>query len=595
MAQDDKEKFDDITQEVDASELLSDYKARSELVKEVEAQQEKIKEKKKKVIRRNRILTALARANSKMPIKVAATLLGASTLISAILGIYRDRLLNSMYLETYKVGIDAYTVAFTIPDFMFMILVTGALSVTFIPVFNERLAKGNRESAWQIGSSTMNFLALITLGASILIMIFAPWLVRSVVGPGLSESGQALAISMMRVIAINPFLFAISTMLASIQQAVGRFVFFTLSPIVYNVGIIIGALWFTNGITIFGHEVFAGGIMGVALGVVLGAVLQLIISACGLIGLGFEYKFKIFWKNKGFKKVLSLLPPRSLDQGLDYIGAMINTNLASRMAEGTIRAFNQAAALYHMPINLIGVAISTAAFPQMTERLGQNRPDLFAKELRSILRVIIWISLPVAAISFFARGYIVSIVARGGNALIVELFGIMTLAILLRSVYHIATRSFYAQQDSKTPMLISLSTITVTVALQLWFIFGLGWGAAGIAWAVVIWAVLEVGVLMFIMARRINKLFNRDFFIALFRMGLATFLMSIVTYILVRILGIDFENQTMLMVLPKLAIIGTTSLIIYMGLSHLLKLSEVAPVLTYVKNILTGKKFIVNK
>jgi len=131
--------------------------------------------------------------------------------------------------------------------------------------------------------------------------------------------------------------------------------------------------------------------------------------------------------------------------------------------------------------------------------------------------------------------------------------------------------------------------------LQLWFIFGLGWGAAGIAWAVVIWAVLEVGVLMFIMARRINKLFNRDFFIALFRMGLATFLMSIVTYILVRILGIDFENQTMLMVLPKLAIIGTTSLIIYMGLSHLLKLSEVAPVLTYVKNILTGKKFIVNK
>ncbi|MDR0957394.1 MAG: hypothetical protein LBM09_02330, partial [Candidatus Nomurabacteria bacterium] len=242
---------------------------------------EKNLQKAKKRRHQNRILAALARANSKIPIKVAATILGASTLISAVLGIYRDRLLNGMYLDSYKVGIDAYTVAFTIPDFMFMILVTGALSVTFIPVFNERLAKNNRDSAWQLSSSVMNFMAIITLVASILIMIFAPWLVKYLVGPGLSESGQALAVSMMRVIAINPFLFAIAAIIASIQQAVGRFVFFTLSPVIYNVGIIIGALWFTNGITIFGHEIFAGGIMGVALGVVLGAVLQLLVSLCG--------------------------------------------------------------------------------------------------------------------------------------------------------------------------------------------------------------------------------------------------------------------------------------------------------------------------
>lgn len=555
---------------------------------------DKIKE--QKVRSRNRIVTALARANSKLPVRFAAVILSGSTLISALLGIYRDRLLNGMYLETYKVGIDAYTVAFTIPDFMFMVLVTGALSVTFIPVFNERLAKRDRDSAWQIGSSILNFMALITLAASILIIIFAPQLVQYVVAPGLSESGQALATSMMRIIAINPFLFAIATVLASIQQSVGRFVFFTLSPIIYNFGIIIGALWFTNGITIFGYPVFAGGIMGVALGVVLGAVLQLLVSACGLIGLGFDYRFKIFWKNKGFRKVLSLLPARSLDQGLDYIGSMVNTNLASRtaegMAEGTIRAFNQANSLYAMPINLIGVAISTAAFPQMTERVGQNRPDLFAKDLREILRVIIWISLPVSAVAFFARGYIVSIVARGGNRLIVELFGILCFAILLRSVYHIAARSFYAQQDSRTPMLISLFTIAIAIGLALWFVFGLRWGAVGIAWSQVIWAALEIIVLLFIMARRIKKLFDRTFVMAVLRMILATALMSIVSYVLVRILGINFENQTMLMILPKLAIIGTVSVAVYLGLSYLFKLSEVTPVLNYAKDILTGKKFI---
>ena len=160
--------------------------------------------------RRNRALVAIAKANQKMSVRLAAVILSTSTLVSALLGIYRDRLLNSMYLDTYKVGIDAYTVAFTIPDFMYLLLVSGALAVTFIPVFNSRMAKNNRESAWQMSTSLMNFLALVTMAASVLIMIFAPVLVKYVVGPGLSESGQELATSMMRVIAINPFLFAVA-------------------------------------------------------------------------------------------------------------------------------------------------------------------------------------------------------------------------------------------------------------------------------------------------------------------------------------------------------------------------------------------------
>ena len=274
--------------------------------------------------RRNRALVAIAKANQKMSVRLAAVILSTSTLVSALLGIYRDRLLNSMYLDTYKVGIDAYTVAFTIPD----------------------MAKNNRESAWQMSTSLMNFLALVTMAASVLIMIFAPVLVKYVVGPGLSESGQELATSMMRVIAINPFLFAVATVITSIQQAVGRFVFNALAPTMYNLGIIIGALWFTNGIN-FGHQIFSGGIMGVALGVVLGAVMQLIVSSIGLIGLGFDYRFKIFWKNRGFRKILSLLPARSADQGLDYVSSIVDTNLASRMADGTIRAYQQATTLYH--------------------------------------------------------------------------------------------------------------------------------------------------------------------------------------------------------------------------------------------------------
>ncbi|MCL2451558.1 murein biosynthesis integral membrane protein MurJ [Candidatus Saccharibacteria bacterium] len=587
MSSDDEERNISVAGEKSASELLEHYTERTEKIAET-------KEKEQKQRRRNRALTAIARANSKIPIEMAATLIASSMLVSAALGMYRDRLLNTMYLHTYPVGIDAYTVAFSIPDFMFLILTSGALSVAFIPVFNSRLAKSNRESAWQMSSSIINLLALVTLVASILIIIFAPILVY-IVAPGLSESGQALAISMMRVIAVNPLLFSIAAVMASIQQAVGRFVFFALSPAIYNIGIIVGTLWFTNGINLFGWQIFEGGIMGVALGVVLGAVLQLLVSSLGLISLGFDYKFKIFWKNLGFRKVLSLLPARSADQGLDYVNFMVGQNLASRLGEGTIRAYQQAGTLYTMPINLIGVAISTAAFPRMTERISQGRPDLFARELRAIIRVIIWLAMPVAAIAFFARGYIVSVIVRGGDQQIVTLLGILCLVILLRSVYHIAARSFYAQQDTRTPLLISLITVAISIGLAIWFVFGLETGAVGIAWAQVIWAALEITALFVLMARRIPNLFNRDFWSGVGRMIVATAIMSIGTYALVKFIGLEFADQTMLMVLPQLAIIGLASLALYVLLSKLLQLSEAVPVLNYIKKITLGKLWVGRK
>lgn len=529
-----------------------------------------------------------SKISGRLSVKWAAVILSVSTLLSALLGLYRDRLLNGMYLNDIggKPYIDAYTVAFTIPDFMYFILVSGALSVSFIPVFTQRMVAGNKESAWRLSSSMINFMAIITLMASVFIMIFAPLLVQYIVGPGLNEQSQALATSMMRVIAINPFLFAISTVLSSIQQAVGRFVFFAVAPMFYNIGIIIGAVFLTREIPFIGWE---GGIMGVALGVVLGAVLQLLISALGLIGVGFDYKFKIFRKNLAFKKVLRLLPSRSVDQGLDYISSIVDTNLASRMIEGTVRAYQQAQTLSNMPINLIGVAISTAAFPKMSERLGQGRPDLFRKEFRAVLKVIIWISLPAAALMFFTRGYIVSIIKAGGDSLIAGIFGVFALTILLRSVFHIASRSFYAQQDTKTPMLISLGSIIVSIAFALWFTFGLELGAYGLAWAQVIWAALEVIALFVVMNWRLPKLFDYSLVLSIIKMILATIAMSVVTYSMVLLMNLRFVDQNILMVLPQLAVIGVVSVIVYLLLSWMFKLDEVMPIIDRFKKFVFSK------
>ncbi len=541
-------------------------------------------------MRRFKFRSVVQLANIKLSVKSAAVILASSTLISALLGLFRDRLLNSYYLGTYPTGIDAYTAAFTIPDFMFFILTSGALAVSFIPVFNQRLATGNKKSAWELSSSLINLLAILTLITSVLIMIFADPLIRYIVSPGLDESGMVLAINMTRVIAINPFLFSIATVLTSVQQAVGRFVFYAFAPAIYNIGIIIGITWFTGGINLFGIQLFEGGIMGVALGVILGAIMQLIVALVGLFGLGMDYEFKIYWKNQGFRSILKLLPARSLDQGIDYINGIVNTNLSSRMGAGAVRSFNQATSLHQMPINLIGVAISTAFFPKLTEQLGNGEKKDFYETFRQALRTIIWISLPVAAITFFTRGYVVSFISNIGNNdsnwTIASILGALVVAIFARSVFHIASRGFYAFQDTKTPFVVSLVAIGLTILMSVWF-YLVGWGVEGLGLAQSIGAIIEIIILLVILQKRSgSEILNRGFWLAFSRIMFATVITGCVAFSMTKFIPLMATDNSLVITIPKFLLIATISAATYLIASYFLDLKEAKPVLKYIKKVL---------
>ncbi len=528
--------------------------------------------------RKNRIRSAISLVNSKLSVKMAAIVLASSTLISALLGIFRDRWLNTMYLDTYPAGLDAYTAAFTVPDFLFFIITSGALAVTFVPVFNQHLVSGDKKSAWQLSASTLNFLALASFVASIFIMIFADPLVRYVVAPGLNESAMSLAINMMRVIAINPLLFSISTVTASMQQAVGRFIFYAAAPALYNIGIIIGIRCFTNGINIFGFQLFEGGIMGVALGVVLGALLQLFTSIVGLIGLGFDYEFKINWKNKGFRQVLRMLPSRSADQSIDYIMSIINTNLASRMGEQSIRAFQQANSLHSMPVNLVGVAIANAFFPKMSEEIGRKDEKAFRETFCSALRTIICISMPISIITFFSRGYVVNFIKNGGNPKIASVLGAFIVAIMCQSVFHIASRGFYAKQNTKTPLIISI----IAFAVQLICAFGLsaaGFGPEGLAYATSISTLSEVGMLLIAQHRDMDgQLFDRKFWSSIIRVSFASGVAGIVSWILTKLLPLLATDNSFFATFPKFCVIAGGSLLVYVILCYILRVEEIRPI-----------------
>ena len=418
-------------------------------------------------------------------------------------------------------------------------------------------------------------------------MIFADPLIRYIVSPGLDESGMILAINMTRVIAINPFLFSIATVITSIQQAVGRFVFYAFAPAIYNIGIIVGITWFTGGINLFGVQIFEGGIMGVALGVILGAALQLIVSLIGLFGLGMDYEFKINWKNQGFRSILQLLPARSLDQGIDYINGIVNTNLSSRMGAGAVRSFNQASTLHQMPVNLIGVAISTAFFPKLTEELGNGDKKEFYETFRQALRTITWISLPIATIAFFTRGYVVSFISNIGNndsnGTIASILGTLCIAVFARSVFHIASRGFYAYQDTKTPFVVSIFAIGLTIILSVWF-YLMGWGVDGLGMAQSIGAIVEIIILLYILQRRSHdEILNKSFWRAFLRMVVATAVAGMMAFSMTKFIPLMATDNSLVITIPKFLVISAISVASYIVASYFLNLKEAKPIIKYVK------------
>src|SRR3989338_1685749 len=303
------------------------------------------------------------------------------------------------------------------------------------------------------------------------------------------------AVTIMRIVAFNPLLFTISGILTSLQQTFGRFFFFALAPILYNGCIIASVYIFKDSL----------GLVGLGIGALAGTILQLLFVLLGLIGLRFRYLPTFNLASHDFRRVLKNLPPRSIDQGIDSINSIVETNRASTLGRGYITFYENAYTLHLVPIMLIGTTIATAAFPRLNERLAQGRPDLFRRDFLMVLRAMVWIILPVAVVAYFGRAYFARLIYKNIAPEIALILGFLVGAIIFRTLYAIMSRYFYAHKDTKTPLFISLFAIALNVLL----VFTLarpssqgGYEVAGLAIAQSIVAAFEVFMLAVVMAWR---------------------------------------------------------------------------------------------
>lgn len=531
------------------------------------------------------MIAKLPRTRKRISLGSVAVLLVSSQLIAQLLGFLRTKLVNANFLAVGPHSTDSYFAAFIVPDFFFYTISAGALGVAFMPVLADHLAKGDRKGMWTLVSSLLNFLSVIMLAVAAIIFVFAGPILHHIVAPKLGTEQLHDAVVIMRFLCLNPLIFTISGILTATQQSLGRFFFYATAPLLYNGCIIVAALMFStlppnNGGP--GHL----GITGLGIGALVGAILQLGMVLIGIYGVGFHWRPKILWKREDFRQVLHNLPPRSIDQGIDQIESIVETNVATRLGPGNVSYYSNAYTLMTAPVLLIGTAISTAVFPRLNNRLSHGRPDLFRQDFLRYLRLIIWISLPVVVICFFGRGYLARLIFSRNSGDIALVFGFLTFAILFNILYSIMSRWFYAQKDTRTPLYVSLFTITLNIVLAFWLGSANSYGLQGLAIAQSIVAGVEVFILAVIMVFRDRKLFDSFFWSGVFRTISVTGFSLVAGYITVGFVPLGARDRGVITLGTKLFILAGVTMATHVLISGLFGLEEVRPFWRWVRRLL---------
>lgn len=506
----------------------------------------------------------------------AAALLIVVALFGQLLGFFRNRLVSTNFTVVDPGSSDAFFAAFQIPDFFFYTIAAGALGVAFMPFLADHMERGDRKGVWELVNSLLNLLAMVMVFVAVVIFIFAEPLIHHIVAPKLEGEHLYQAVMIMRLVALTPLLFALSGVLTSVQQTFGRFFFFAAAPLFYNLSIILS-------VYIFKHNI---GIIGLGIGALVGAFLQLAVACLGLVGLGFHYRPKILWRSRDFRNILRQLPSRSIDQGIDSINSIVETNRAQQLGAGSVSYYNYALTLHNVPIMLIGTSIATAAFPRLTARLSQHRPDLFRKDFLAILRTMIWITMPVIVICFFCRAYLARLLFGQAAPRVALIFGYLTVAIFFRIMYSIISRYFYAQKDTKTPLFVSVFAIILNIFLAFNLAKPEAYGIAGLAMAQSLVAASEVVILLAIMLFNDRRLLNMVFWGAVGRILSVTGFSVLAAFIMISIFPLRITDTGIVTLGAKLGAISLVTLTVHLGISSLFGLEEVRPILEKTKQFI---------
>lgn len=500
----------------------------------------------------------------------AAIILGAASLASRLLGLVRDRVL-AHYFGAGPI-MDAYGAAFKIPDLIYTLSILGALSAGLIPIFTKIYLKSgeDKKQAWNLISNTINILTVGLGAAAIVLIIIAPWL-APLVAPGFVGEKKEMMILFTRIMLVSPILLGLSAVVGGVLQSLKNFFIYSLSPIFYNVGIIIGA---TALVPLFGLK-------GLALGVVLGAFLHLIVQLPSLWRAGFHYAPIFNWRDNNFRAMIRLIIPRTLGLAALQINMVVITAIASTLTAGAVAVFNYAYNLQSFSLGIVGVSFAVAALPTFsTLAAGKNWPAMI-KNFSSVARQMLFFIIPLSVIFLMLRAQIVRVALGSGafdwDATIrtADTLAFFSLSLFAQCLSMLLARGFYALEDTKTPLKIGMITVAVCVALSWYFTRVTGWfGVEGLALAFTLASMINTALFWIFLRLRLGSLDEENILRAVYKMSVAALLMGLAIQGLKYVVAPIVNMETFLGIFTQGAIAGLGGLVVYVLTGLLLRSHE---------------------
>ncbi|PLX28770.1 murein biosynthesis integral membrane protein MurJ [Candidatus Parcubacteria bacterium] len=494
----------------------------------------------------------------------AAIIIGAASFVSRIIGMLRDRL----FAHHFGAGdvMDAYYAAFKIPDLVYNLLIVGALSAGFIPVFVELLTK-DKKQAWRVTNAVINILGILLVIVCGIFVIFTPGLMRLLV-PGFEGEKFEMTVTLTRIMFLSPILLGISSVISGVLQSFRAFLVYSLTPIMYNLGIIIG-------ITIL---VPMFGIRGLAYGVILGALLHLIIQVPSLIQNGFRYQALFLWKDKYVRKIGALMIPRTLGMATRQINFLVITIIASTLASGSIAIFSFADNLQSVPSGIVGVSFGIAIFPTLARLAAHGNHKKMSKRIADTTRQILFLIIPLTIIFLLLRAQIVRVVLGTGEfdwnatVLVANALAFFSISLFAQSLIPLLARSFYALQDTWTPLVIGLISAGANIgaAIYLSGIYGITGLVAGYSFSMV----LQMALLWILLHFKLGYLHEKKIIITLLKISIAAFFMALSIQLLKYPIAQIVDMQKFWGILIQGALSGTIGLLVYGFICNQLKLRE---------------------
>ncbi|KPJ55282.1 hypothetical protein AMJ47_00165 [Parcubacteria bacterium DG_72] len=530
----------------------------------------------------------------------AAVILAVSSLLSGILGLFRDRLLAG----TFGAGseLDIYYAAFRIPDFIAMVLIMGSISAAIIPLFSEYLVK-SKEEAWKFFSNLLNSFLLFLVIISILMIIFVPQILRLIV-PGFSGEKLQTTITLTRIMFLSPILLGISNIISGVLRVFKRFLVTSLSPIMYNIGIISGILFFVPRI----------GIKGLAWGVVFGALLHLLVQAPIIFSLGFKPKRALDFCHPGLLKAIKLTLPRTLGLAASQINLIVITAIGSTLAAGSIAVFNLADNLQRLPVTFIAASFSTAAFPFLALYFSRKEKEKLVQEFLGVFKQIIFFIIPISLLIFILRAQIVRVILGTGKfawvdtQLTAACLGLFSIGIFAYGLSLLVSKTFYALQDTKTPALIALASILVNVCLSFFFIWVLRFNnifssfltrfldiekvdnslVVGLPLALSISGIIQLVLLLAFLYKKVEIIKIKEILDFIVKILICSILLILASFLSLKIMAQLVNMQTFVGVFLQAAVSSVIGIAIYCVAALMLRLKEITTVKKYIFRKLNG-------